>query len=243
MGTQPQEVYREDNGLNGSIPRAVLAGASGPALTILRGKEMTPYVLSRDELITRSARLARHFRDLGMEPEHRVLLMLPTDLAFLTSLMALWFVSAVSVPVVHHSSKQNHAMWWQKVRRILETSQPRFVIGTEDALAAIGTFFDGEGHPALISENEVLRITEEHGEPALPELPDENALAHCQFTSGSTGEPKGILVQHGQIVAHGSARSRSSPKRFSAFNRDSDVTGSPSMPSRPATASPRQRWP
>ncbi|TDI38070.1 MAG: hypothetical protein E2P02_21355 [Acidobacteria bacterium] len=200
--TQPQVTQSEDSALHGSIPRAVLAGTSGPALTILRGKELTPYVLSRDELITRSARLARHFRDLGMQPEQRVLLLLPTDLAFLTSLMALWFNSAVSVPVVHHSSKKNHAMWCQKVRRILETSQPRFVIGTEHALAAIGTLVDGERHPVLISENEVLRIMEEPGEPALPELPDEGALAHCQFTSGSTGEPKGILVRHGQIVAN-----------------------------------------
>ena len=188
--------------MHGSIPRAVLAGTSGPPLTILRGKENTPYVLSRDELIIRSARLASHFRDLGMEPEHRVLLLLPTDLAFVTSLMALWFVSAVSVPVVHHSSKKNHAVWLQKVRRIFETSQPRFVIGTEHALAAIGTVFDGERQPVLISETEVLRITQGHGEPALPELPDEGALAHCQFTSGSTGEPKGILVRHGQIVAN-----------------------------------------
>ena len=137
-----------------------------------------------------------------MEPGDRVLLLLPTDLPFLTSLMALWFNGAVSVPVVHRASPRTHAMWSEKVRRILKTSKPRFVIGTEDALATVKTVVGGDRHPVLISDHEVSKVADRHGEPALPDLPDAGAWAHCQFTSGSTGNPKGILVRHEQIVAN-----------------------------------------
>lgn len=194
--------HNEENLLDRSILEALTRATSAPSLTLFQAGHETPHVLTRDELVTKSARLARHFRGLGMEPQDRVLLLLPTGLAFLTSLLGLWFNGAVSVPVVHRSTRNAHASWLEKVRRIMRISKARFVIGTEEALKSVAMLAGEAEAPVLLTDGEILQILRGRSEPALPDLPDSTAWAHCQFTSGTTGEPKGIMVRHDQITAN-----------------------------------------
>jgi len=170
------------------------------ALTFIEGPDLTTSVVSRDEILSRSLRLAHGLRELGMEPGDRVLMMIPTGASFVTALFALWFNGAISVPVVHRASPRGLVGWRDKVSRIMRTVSPRFAIGTDDALAQI----DADDNPSLRCRRVPLSdfaAIEARAPETLPEqLPDESATAHCQFTSGSTGNARGILITHGQIA-------------------------------------------
>ena len=46
---------------------------------------------------------------------------------------------------------------------------------------------------------------EDHGGGRLPKPPDPGALAYLQYTSGSTSDPKGVMISHANIVANSEA--------------------------------------
>ena len=179
-----------------------IASTQGPPLTLIEAANAKPYVLSRDELITRAARLARHFRDLGMQPGDKVVMLMPACVAFVTSLVALWFNGAVSVPVAHRSSSRGRAMWVDNLRHIIGAAKPRFVLGTDAALAAVAPLA-GAGdarRPVIVSMSDLAEAAQNSADPELPAPPDVDRWAHCQFTSGSTGKPHGVVVSHQQIA-------------------------------------------
>lgn len=183
-----------------TVLNAVFADLNAPPLTLYSPHREEPQILSRDEWVSRSARLASHFRDLGMEGEDRVVFSLPTGSAFLYALMATWFNRAVSVPVAHRGTKKKPAVWRQTLGQILGSVKPRFVIGTEESLSSICDSIELPDDVHLIRDSDVLESIKVVGDPKIPQLPEPDQLAHIQFTSGSTGCPKGILVRHRQIA-------------------------------------------
>jgi acyl-CoA synthetase (AMP-forming)/AMP-acid ligase II len=173
-----------------STPEAV-------AYTFLDGARQEPRSISWGQLDRQASRIARHMVDLGVRNEP-VLLALPSGLRFIESLFACWYAGAIPVPI----SLPRHERLRQRVSAITADAGARFAIGTASAQKLV--------LPAMISSAaaDVSRWIDADSAASSDGGGDFSApparLALLQYTSGSTGSPRGVMVTHGNLI-HNSA--------------------------------------
>ena len=161
--------------------------------------------LTWSELDRRAAALSARLIGCGGRGQ-RVLLALPSGLAFVESLFACWYAGAVAVPV----SLPRHQRVKHRLDRIVADADAHFAISTADArgrleaaapdpsFAASLTWIDA-GDP---SPGAAATTAEPRYAPVDPCQATDVAL--LQYTSGSTGAPRGVIVTHANLV-HNSA--------------------------------------
>ncbi|WP_444634603.1 amino acid adenylation domain-containing protein [Cupriavidus oxalaticus] len=142
---------------------------------------------------------AQRLRALGVGPGTRVALALPRSGALVASLLAVWAAGGAYVPL--------DPAWPQARRRsVLAQAGPVLTIA-QQASPDDGT---------VLSADALLASAAPAAEGAATVTPD--AAAYVLFTSGSTGEPKGVVIGHAQVshytAAVCDALSLSSCQRF-----------------------------
>ncbi|HEX8149384.1 MAG TPA: amino acid adenylation domain-containing protein [Pyrinomonadaceae bacterium] len=146
--------------------------------------------LTYRELNERANRLARHLRRLGVGPEVMVCVCLERSTQTLVSLLAILKAGGVYVPL-DPSYPAAHLAFI-----LSDTGAP--VVITERRLRSN---LPGGAAPAavvLLDEHRELIAGQGEANPPGAALPD-NA-AYVMYTSGSTGQPKGVVVHHRQLV-------------------------------------------
>ncbi|OSZ61694.1 hypothetical protein OQI_04105 [Streptomyces pharetrae CZA14] len=153
------------------------------------------------------AELDRHARDIaqrlraaGVGTGDRVLLLYPAGLAFLTAFTGCLYAGAVAVP---SSLPGRYRHERRRVMRIAEDA------GATAILTDTATRGDVEN---WITEDEVgvfpLLVTDDGAGPGpegwTPPHLTHDSIAVLQYTSGSTGDPKGVVITHGNLL-HNSA--------------------------------------
>ncbi|MEU9353263.1 AMP-binding protein [Streptomyces griseoloalbus] len=122
-------------------------------------------------------------------PGDRVLLVQPPGLDFVTAFVGCLYAGCVPVPVYPLLDTEEDRA---KVRRIQEDSGARLA-WTTDAFMA--------GYVGDALETPVLWRTGA-GRYVPDRSPDPDTLAFLQYTSGSTAEPRGVMVTHGNLTAN-----------------------------------------
>jgi pristinamycin I synthase 3 and 4 len=143
--------------------------------------------LSYGELDRRSDNLARVLQEQGVKPGVRVVLYLPRSAEFLTALIAVWKVGGVYVGV-DRSYPEAYA------QRMIENASPAIVL-VENGF--VPSFTIGQGKVMVLEESALTQECEPLEQRAILG-PDE--LAYIAYTSGSTGQPKGVCVEHRQLL-------------------------------------------
>lgn len=150
--------------------------------------------LTWSELDRRAQVLASQLHARGAAG-HTVLLALPSGLAFIESLFACWYANAVAVPV----SVPRHKRIKHRLDAILHDSRARFAFGTattrENLGGSLGKVAD-ELHwidPAGVESSGRFVPTE-------PDASSSRRIALLQYTSGSTGSPRGVVVTHSNLL-------------------------------------------
>jgi len=142
--------------------------------------------LTRDELRGEAEQVAGGLRGLGVKPGDRVGLYAASSLDWVIAYLGLLRAGAVLVPMNpdYHSAEVTH---------IVNDSDPALVIA--DAQRA-----------STVSElgRRVVPL-EDLPRDAAPPMPQLNAdsLAAIMYTSGTTGRPKGAMIDHGAFLAQG----------------------------------------
>ncbi|MBY0573845.1 MAG: LLM class flavin-dependent oxidoreductase [Undibacterium sp.] len=125
----------------------------------------------------------------------RVLLLFPSGLEFITAFWACLYVGAIAVPTyppVRSSSVLDG---------IVKDCSPKFVLATEEIKKRVNAKFATSElctRPTwlVLDFDDVISPHE-----SLPVVPA-SAIAMLQYTSGSTGAPKGVMLSHANLMAN-----------------------------------------
>src|SRR5712691_8979704 len=174
----------------GNLAEALLPGGQGPALV---AGEIT---LSHDELRAGASRAARRLEDTGVSQGTHVALFAENSGAWIISYLGLQLLGATVVGM-------NPAFKEAEAEQILTDSEAAVALVDAGRQPLIDTL-----RPRLTAFRTITRV-EEIGSPDPSSLassttslgPDSPAL--LLYTSGTTGRPKGALLDHGNLLAQG----------------------------------------
>ncbi len=129
----------------------------------------------------------------------RALLLYPAGLEFITAFFGCLYAGVIAVPLPPPNPAQPQRTL-PRLRAVISDAQPSVVLTTSAILSNI------EGLITQASELQKLRwlatdkvsgsLAQEWRDPTVTS----NTLALLQYTSGSTAEPKGVMISHGNLL-------------------------------------------
>ncbi|WP_176563048.1 non-ribosomal peptide synthetase, partial [Pseudomonas sp. ICMP22404] len=147
------------------------------AIAVKHGQRQVTY----GELNAQANRLAHHLIGLGVQPNDCVAILLPRSIDLLTSQLAILKCAATYVPLDRNASLERQGFMLADCRAL-------FVLSSSS-----------ESIPPNVRRVD-LDTLEPHGASHNPGLEQSSeSIAYIMYTSGSTGQPKGVLVPHRAI--------------------------------------------
>lgn len=150
----------------------------------------------------RTARLARGLRGFGLQPGDRVLLCSENRPEVLIAEVALMALGAVPVPAYVTNLPEDHA-------HILRDCAPSLAIVAGAGLAervAAGAAIAGRSLPILTMDADFAALEAEAAEPRAllrdAERISSGHLACLIYTSGTNGQPRGVMLPHRAILSN-----------------------------------------
>jgi long-chain acyl-CoA synthetase len=151
------------------------------------------------EHLRRAERLATALRSVGVRPSDRVVVMMPNSPDVTAAFHACWRIGAVVVPVPPQ-------LLASEIRYILASAEPRVILSCVSLASRLREAMDGLNEtPQLLSFGAADGATDI--EPvfanAIPHRDvfdcTDDELALLLYTSGTTGNPKGVMLTHGNL--------------------------------------------
>ncbi|GAV44804.1 AMP-binding protein [Streptomyces acidiscabies] len=164
---------------------------SGRGLHVLRrGRdgESLPYT----DLFAEAGRVAVGLLSRGVEPGERVALVLPTSVDFARAFFGVLAAGAVAVPLPGPVPFGSSDAYVRRTAAALRRSRVRTVLSAPGLLPALG---------AGNSPVDVLPVSEvaEPGTAYVVRAASDPAVV--QYTSGTSSEPRGVVLSHGNVAA------------------------------------------
>ncbi|AJX35693.1 non-ribosomal peptide synthetase [Burkholderia oklahomensis] len=174
------------------------AAANGDALAY---RYLSPHdedrALSFGALDLAARRIAARLAASGT-PGDRVLIVCPQSLDYVSAFFGCLYGGFIAVPA--YAPRNNHH--FERLSKIIEDAQPRVVMLCRKQYAAVHAFI--EQNPPLRAVELVVVDELDDVDPAgcRPHAAARDDVAFLQYTSGSTGQAKGIMVSHGNLLAN-----------------------------------------
>ncbi|MDI6830844.1 MAG: fatty acyl-AMP ligase [Actinomycetota bacterium] len=183
-----------------NVWESILKGLSHSerGLTIL--EEEGEKVYSPRELKEAAERAACGLIRAGVEPGDRVGIMAQTTPATVITFLGCWAAGAVAVPLPLPMRAVDPASFIEQSRGRLERVGARLLALPETFMPMVGEL--GVGVRMVACEE----LSSGGGLPPASTTPEDVALV--QFTSGSTSEPRGVVLTHANIMANARAIAR-----------------------------------
>jgi fatty-acyl-CoA synthase len=187
-------------------------GEPGRAHIVLYEENGEARTITFGELYERASAVAVELRKRGLEPAQTVAIMLPTCAEFFTTFAGILLAGGIPVPIYPPFRADRIAEYAARQSNILRNAEAQFLI----------TWRQAEGlarllQPRVPSLREVLNAQRlaSGAEPDATLPSDEwrpvehlshharaEDIAFLQYTSGSTGDPKGVILTHANLLAN-----------------------------------------
>ncbi|HET9954841.1 MAG TPA: AMP-binding protein [Polyangiaceae bacterium] len=188
----------------GSVPatfvQVLQARAEGQpdrvAYTFLHEGEVEAKSLTFGELHQAALAIAHRLSWLGARGE-RALLLYPQGLEFISAFFGCLYAGVIAVPVSLPSRKRG----FEGLRRVAADAGAKWLLSTGDLLQQITRELaeTPSAYAPTFLDTEACAVTGVSQPTTLPRVGPEE-LALLQYTSGSTGAPRGVAVTHGNLV-------------------------------------------
>ena len=178
---------------------------------LLAGKERVRVALrlptasySYGELATSVGYVAAYLVELGIPRGERVLLIAENSIFWVACYLGILQAGCVVVPIATNTSSRDFQYILTITDAVVVCAQASVAVAHASALTAKHVMTDRSLPPisSVASQRlfEPLRADTLSGQAYLPAK--SNDLAAVVFTSGSTGQPRGVMVSHGNIIAN-----------------------------------------
>jgi amino acid adenylation domain-containing protein len=160
-----------------------------PGATALDFEETS---LSFGELNHRANRLAHYLRQLGVKPDDRVAICVERGLEMYVALLAVLKAGGAYVPL-------DPAFPAERLRFMLRDAEPVAALASGKHCGLVASLADGLRVIDLGDARRWIDQPSSNPDPAALGL-SANHLAYIVYTSGSTGQPKGVMVEHRNLT-------------------------------------------
>ena len=147
-----------------------------------------------DSLLARARAISVQMQKQGATVGDCIALMLPSGVDLITGILAAWGCRATICIVPHSLGESSGKLDSLKMSHIFELIKPKLIIHDFEQQ---GLFSETQAQKICWADWQNLPIASDF--PAKPQLDD---IAIIQLTSGSTAYPKGVILQHAQVVAN-----------------------------------------
>lgn len=138
------------------------------------------------EILSIASEIARRLQTLGVTKGTRVLLYMNSSPEYLFSYFAAWRLGAIAVPT-------NRVYTPPEIAYLLENSGAKVIITDALGRESLMQIVEASGVSIYVPEN----IEEYRNAPVIPHVKTESdTLCQLQYTSGTTGKPKGAMLTH-----------------------------------------------
>ncbi len=171
-----------------------VAENSDKPVTFVAGDEEE--TTSWSDLYVEAQVAAANLQALGIEPGDHVALLGPTTRNFVTAIQAVWISGATLVTMPLPMRMGALDVFIDQTRNRIRRSDSKIVVIDSELAAFVEPV---EGDPPFVSLDEICGTEGAAASDYVRPRSDPDSLAVLQFTSGSTAEPKGVMLPHDSV--------------------------------------------
>jgi fatty-acyl-CoA synthase len=159
--------------------------------------------ISYGKLLEMSSQVAAGLRARGLQQDDTVAIMLPTSSDFFYAFFGVMLAGGVAVPIYPPARLDKIEEYVRRQVKILRNAEVRFLISFDQARSVSQLM--GLKLPKLFgvtSVAELARLGSQGGANSRPADVQPSEIAFIQYTSGSTGDPKGVVLTQQNVLAN-----------------------------------------
>ena len=171
------------------------ARALSSAFTYLQNGETPSAQLTFAELDRRARAIASALQGAGMQGE-RALMLYPPGLDFITGFFGCLYAGAIAVPAYPPKANQN----FSRLQSIVRDAEPRLALTTSSLIENLTLRAEATAELPAFEWMATDACSDGGATAWTPPAIQDDTLALLQYTSGSTGHAKGVMVTHANML-------------------------------------------